>query len=280
MASAKRPVGSGIDRQIPVGAGGSARAIRINDYQLRALAPRFLDERPQMNVVAVNVRSPGDDVARVNELFRLGAQFHAENRDQTSLARCRTDCALKLRCAEPVEKSAIHGSAVQCSKRSTVGVRKNGLAAEFRSDLAKSGRDFVERLIPGDALPGFRHVRLCGDSRPRLSMRSEASPSLRRDPSHRIEHAIRRVDPIEILRHFRAQKSPRHRMRRIALNLRRPPIFDCDQHSASIRAIVRTGGVNDLLGHRAIISGRTQILAGTKKWAAICGRPVLGYVTG
>ena len=42
---------------------GGARAVGIDHYQLRAVAPRFHDERPQVHVVAVDIRAPGDDVA-------------------------------------------------------------------------------------------------------------------------------------------------------------------------------------------------------------------------
>jgi hypothetical protein len=70
--------------------------------------------------------------------------------------------------------------------------------------------------------------------------------SLRRNPPHRIEHPIRRINAIQILRHFPAQESPRHRMPWIALNLRGTAIFHGDQNAASIRAIVRTRGMDDL----------------------------------
>ena len=40
-------------------------------------------------------------------------------------------------------------------------------------------------------------------------------------------------------------------MRRIALNLRGPPVFHRDQHPAGIGAVVRTGGMDDIL-HRAM----------------------------
>ena len=47
--------------------------IGIDHDQLRAVAPRFDDKRPQMHVGAVNVRGPGDDEFRMAELFRLGS---------------------------------------------------------------------------------------------------------------------------------------------------------------------------------------------------------------
>ena len=68
----------------------------------------------------------------------------------------------------------------------------------------------------------------------------------RANPPHGIQHPVRRIHPIQIFRHLRAQKSPRHRMLRITLNLRRPPILHRDQHSASVRAVVRTCGMDNL----------------------------------
>src|ERR1039457_4377794 len=62
-------------------------------------------------------------------------------------------------------------------------------------------------------------------------------------------HPIRRIHAIQILRHLGTQKPARNRMLRIALNLRGPPVLDGDQHPASIRTVVRTSGMDDLL-HR------------------------------
>jgi hypothetical protein len=52
-----------IDGQIPIRTGGGAGAIRIDDHQLRAPAAGLGDERPKVDVVAMDVRGPGDDVA-------------------------------------------------------------------------------------------------------------------------------------------------------------------------------------------------------------------------
>ncbi len=52
--------------------------LRVDGVELRAVAPRFHDERPQVDVGAENVRAPGDDQLRVAELLRLGAVAHAE----------------------------------------------------------------------------------------------------------------------------------------------------------------------------------------------------------
>ena len=79
---------TGIDRQIPVCTFCGARAIGIDYYQLGAGAARFIYKRPEMAVVAVNVRRPGDDVARISELLGLSAELGAQHGLNTFLS-CR-----------------------------------------------------------------------------------------------------------------------------------------------------------------------------------------------
>ena len=59
----ERRVGARIDGQIPVGAPRGAGPVGIDYYQFGALATGFFDEWPQMDVIAMNIRGPGDDVA-------------------------------------------------------------------------------------------------------------------------------------------------------------------------------------------------------------------------
>ena len=93
----QRHIRSRIDWNVPVRALRRARAIRIDDHQLAARAPRLFDERPQVYVVAVNIRAPGDDQLRVPELLGLGPHLDAVNRLDPELARRRTDVAIQLR---------------------------------------------------------------------------------------------------------------------------------------------------------------------------------------
>ncbi len=113
QAERERGIGAGIDGQVPVGQLRGARAVGIDDHQLRAFAASFFDEGPEMNVVAVNVRAPGDDVARMRKLFRLGAELDANHRFQAFFAGGGADAALQLRSAQAVEEAAVHGSAVE-----------------------------------------------------------------------------------------------------------------------------------------------------------------------
>jgi hypothetical protein len=64
-------------------------------------------------------------------------------------------------------------------------------------------------------------------------------------------------------------------MLRIALNLRGTPVLHRDQNPASVGAIVRTRGMDDLFRHRSIIecSGGTPA-AREKKTGGSRGRPL------
>ena len=64
--------------------------------------------------------------------------------------------------------------------------------------------------------------------------------------AQRIENALWRVNTVEILGNFAAEKSLRHRLRGIALNFHRASfIIHRDKYSAGVRAIVRADGVNN-----------------------------------
>src|SRR5208337_191512 len=102
QAEGQRSIGAGIDGQVPIRAFRGARAVRIDDHQLRAFAPGFFDEGPEMNVVAVNIRAPGNDVARMRKLFRLGTKLDANHRFQAFFTGAGADAALQLRSAQPV----------------------------------------------------------------------------------------------------------------------------------------------------------------------------------
>src|SRR5208337_1705616 len=242
QAERQRGIGAGIDRQVPVGALGRARAIGIDNHQLRAFAASLFDKRPEMDVVAMNVRCPGNDVARVRELLRLGAELDANHRFQALFAGAGANAALQLRGAQAMEETPIHGSAVERAQCASVGVGQDGFAAVLGNGPAQAMGDFVEGLVPGNA----PKRTLWSGGRPRPSFPQRSAP-FRFRSYHRIKHALRRVHAVQILGDFRTQESARDRVFAIALNLRGPSVFDGDQHAAGIRAIVRAGGMDDAL---------------------------------
>src|SRR5208283_2016201 len=135
-----------------------------DDNQLRASAARFHDIRPEMNIVAVNVRGPRADVAGVDKLVRLRAEFDTHDRLQPGLASGGTNGALQLGSTESSEETTVHGPAIQGAQSSAVGIGQNRLAAELGNDFAKASSDFIERLVPADAAPNL--ICLGGNSSP------------------------------------------------------------------------------------------------------------------
>src|SRR5260370_4024858 len=203
-----------------------------------------------MNVVAVNIRAPGDDVGGRRKLLGIGAKADANYRFQAFLAGSGADAALQLRRAQAVEETAIHGSAIERAERAAVRVGQDGFGAVFRNDLAQSMRNFVESLVPGDALKSSRW----SDGRPRPSFQLEASimcgagalarvrtiraRSLRLHPSHGIQHAIWRVHAFQILRAFGPKESAGNGMLRIALNFGGAPVIAGDHDAAAVIAVL------------------------------------------
>src|ERR1700687_5192379 len=154
-----------------------------------------------------------------------------------------------------MEETAVHGSTVECAERSTVRVGQDGFGAVFGSDPAQALRNFVESLVPGYALKSRRW----SDGRPRKPALSavegsfrQGSCPLRLHPSHRIQHAIRRVHAVQILGDFGAKESAGYGMLGIALNFGGAAVFDSDQDAAGVRAVVRAGGMDDALHPRII----------------------------
>ena len=243
-----------------------ARTVWIDDYKLRAFAASFFDEGPEMNVVAVNIRAPRDNVTRMRKLFGLGSELDADHRLQAFFAGSGADAALQLRGAQAMEETAIHASAVERAERASVRVGQDGFGAVFGNDPAQAMGNFVESLVPGDALesvtrrgcgvagrgrPALHNLRQWRDGRPRPSFPPGRRP-FRLHPPHGVKHPIRRVHAVEILGNFGAKESAGNGVLGIALNSGGAAVFDGDQDAAGIRAVMRAGGVDDAL-HSQII---------------------------
>src|SRR5580692_4392915 len=134
-----------------------------------------------------------------------------------------------------MEEAAVHGGAIQYSQCAAERERQDGLAAEFSGDLFEARSNLLESVVPADALPF-----LCGaPARGRWSLRPY-SPQ-------RIQNPVWGIYPIQILGHLRTQETTRHGMRGITNDFGRTVVLHSNQNAAGVRAIVRTGGVDDLL---------------------------------
>src|SRR5690348_13356473 len=89
------------------------------------------------------------------ELLRLRPQFHSKNRNDAGLARGGADGAIQLRGTDTVEKTAIHGPAVESSQRAAIRIRQNRFTSELARNRAEARGNCVESLIPGNPLPNF-----------------------------------------------------------------------------------------------------------------------------
>ena len=146
-----------------------------------------------------------------------------------------------------MEKPPIHRASVQHSQRAAIGVRQDRLTAEFRDDRLKASGDLIESFVPGDAFEGWRRRCWYGAGVLAGGILPRGRRFFRPYPPHRIQHSLRRINAVQVFGNLGAQKTTRNRMRGIALNLRRPPIFHRNQHTTSIRTVVRACSMDDVL---------------------------------
>ena len=84
-----------LDGDMPVGDLGSAGSVWIDHHESCAIAACFLDEGPQVNVIAMDIRGPGNDVPGMAEVFRVGAQLLPIDRHQGIAAGGCADGAIE-----------------------------------------------------------------------------------------------------------------------------------------------------------------------------------------
>ena len=207
----ERRVGARVRRKVPVREPRRARLIRVNDDQPRPGAPRLLNLRPQVNIIAVDVRAPGQDQPRVMEVLGVGAQFAAVDREQRLAARGRADGAVQLRRTQPVKKAPVHGAVAERPDGARVRVRQHRFRPMLPRDLTEPPRDCVERFVPAHALK-----RLGLLARPQRAFGRTGTPP------QWMEHPVRRVHVVQILGDLGAQKAARDRVLRVAGKVGRP----------------------------------------------------------
>src|SRR5262249_49426366 len=135
-----------------------------------------------------------------------------------------------------MEESAVHRPVTQGSSGAGIGIGKDGLRSKFTANLFEPLRDFVVSLVPRDAI----EIPWTAGTR-----------SLRLHPAHGIQHAVGRIDAIQVLRHLGAQKPARDRMIRVSLDPGRFALLIYrDENTTRIGAIMGANGM-DGFGHSA-----------------------------
>ena len=212
QAERQSRVRAGLDGDVPVGHAGGAGEVGVDDHQPGALAARFFDEGPQVNVIAVDIRGPGDDVPGMAEVFRVCAQLFPIDRYQGIAACSGADGAIELRGAEPMKEAAIHGAIAEHTHGPRVGIGQDGLRTVLLGDQPQPFRDQVQCLVPADAFEG---ISLAAGGHSPFGCSGSAA--------HGVEQPRGRIDAIQILGDLAAEKAAGHRMRRITLHPRGLP---------------------------------------------------------
>src|SRR6185312_5044669 len=116
----------GADRDVPVGQGGGACAIGIDDDEPGAVAPSLLDKRPEVDVVAVDVRTPGEDELGEAKVFRRRAQFLSVDQAPGSASGFGANGPVEPAGAKAMEEAPVHGAVAKHADGAGVAVRQNG----------------------------------------------------------------------------------------------------------------------------------------------------------
>src|SRR5579862_5907308 len=131
-----------------------------------------------------------------------------------------------------MEEPSIHRRAVQSSQGSSEGIGQNSLTSVLLGDCTKARCNLVQCLIPGNALPDLRmsmcRKRWCWVRKTILFFAGACIPADRAfvgNAPHWIQSTVRRINPIQVLCHLRAQKPTCYRMLWIALDLRSSPVL-------------------------------------------------------
>ncbi len=91
----ERGVGTGADRQPPVGRLRRFAAVRVDGDDLRPALPRLVHEYPQVTVRHLRIRPPIDDVAALNHRLRVDGRAGAERDVATDRAGGGADGAVE-----------------------------------------------------------------------------------------------------------------------------------------------------------------------------------------
>ena len=239
MASASAVSLPGLMKKCLSASRAGAVAVRVDGVELRAVAPRFHDERPQVHVGAEDVGAPGEDQLRVAELLGLGAVADAQRLGQAGAAGGGADGAVEPRRAQAVEEAAVHAGAVEQAHGAGVAVGQDGFRAELGGDGVQARGDGVERFVPGDALEAAFAFGARRGAADRAGARGEYSRSRY---CATLPHRKPRVTG--------CAGSPR--------SLRAAAVFDGDQQGAAVRAIERADGMADFSHLNDYIVGRSM----------------------
>ena len=230
----QRPICPRPDCNVPVRQRRCPRPVRVDHNQPPARPPRLLNHRPQVHVVPMDVRAPRQHQLRQAVVLWRRSQLLPINQLPGLSARLAANRSVQLARPQPVKEPPVHRPKSKLPDRPRIAVRQNRLRPKLLRHSLQPRGNRVQRLVPTHPLK--RLLFFAALQRP--LGHSRFAPQ-------RIQQPIRRIHPVQILRHLAAQKPLRHRMFRVPLHLHRPALrVHSHQHAARVRAVVRTHRVH------------------------------------
>ncbi len=204
--------------QVPVGLLGRPRPVGIHRHQGGPAPARLLDERPEVDVRADDVRAPGHDETGVDDGLGIEADRLPHRGLEPGPSRAGADRPREEARPQRLEEPAVHASVREQAHVARVGIRKDGLRPVGGDDLAEALRDGAEGFVPGD---------------PR-----ESALAFLADAFQRMQDAVGAVDALEVAVHLGAQEPLGEAMLGVAAEGHRPALVDRHRHHAGVRAVV------------------------------------------
>ena len=216
---------------------------RIDEGDPGAALPGIAEHGQEVHVAHEGVLAPDDDALGMEQVEEVRALGNAEVELAGGIAGSGADVAtLDGDRAEALEE-VVHRVLHDAERAPALVVEDRGGARLVAKALQVLGSE-VEGFLPAD-----RHEL--------------AVPA-----QERRREAVRVVLPLQEAVRPVAEEAARHRMIRIALELRDPPVLDGGEDAAGVGAIAGTGGAQHF-GHFERISGGSQLLPDRKRAASV-----------
>ena len=226
----QRRVGARDRAQVLVGDPGGAASERVDDAEPGTVAARVEKLAPQMGRGRHRVPAPDQQVAGVVPLLRVDLGRDALGRDHAGDPGGGADRAHELRRPDRVHQPVRDRAALDRPLGAHVAVGEHRLAAVLVDRPAHPLRREVERLVPARG--------------------AELAVALGAAADQRLEDAVGGVDAVEVVGDLAAEEAGGDRVLGIAADADRAAVLvDRGQHRAGVRAVVRTGPLDDALRH-------------------------------
>src|SRR5690242_19142141 len=182
------------------------------------------------------------------ELFGLGSIFESERFHQPGATGAGTNSTVQPRCTQAMKETPVRPGAVQKTHGTGITIWQDRLGPVFAGDPLEPLDDRIERFVPGDAL--------------------ESAFAFGSNALLRIQQAIGRVLPVQVLGHLSAQEAARHWMRWISTQMPAFAVIYCNEQRTAVGAVEGANRVSNL-GHLHNYTSAIQVHLFFNFWVTI-----------